>query len=182
MPIFPGRTACLRCFVETLPLPGSSPTCESAGVIAPIAHTIASIQTATALRILTGTLDPDGVHVVSYDAWSESFRRVAAGRPSTDCPVCAEKRYDCLNGAPLRTVTLCGRNAVQLIPGTRGDVNLAAISKTAAVFGPVQCNEFLLRCTAPPYELTLFKDGRAIVRGTEEASEARSVYSKMVGL
>ena len=98
------------------------------------------------------------------------------------CPVCSRQQFEYLNGNPLRTITLCGRNAVQLIPGVKGDIDFAQLSKSIEAFGPVQFNDFLLKCSAPPYELTLFKDGRAIVKGTEEAGLARSVYSKMVGL
>ena len=71
---------------------------------------------------------------------------------------------------------------MQLIPGVKGDIDFAELSKSIAAFGSVQFNDFLLKCSSPPYELTLFKDGRAIVKGTEEAGLARSVYSKMVGL
>jgi len=95
--------------------------------------------------------------------------------------VCSDRQYDYLDGNPLRTITLCGRNAVQLIPGVKGDIDFEEISKSIAAFGSVQFNDFLLKCTSPPYELTLFRDGRAIVKGTEEAATARSVYSKMVG-
>ena len=96
--------------------------------------------------------------------------------------VCSEEKFEYLDGNPLRTITLCGRNAVQLIPGVKGDIDFEALSKSISAFGSVQFNDFLLRCSSPPYELTLFKDGRAIVKGTEEAGTARSVYSKMVGL
>ena len=71
---------------------------------------------------------------------------------------------------------------MQLIPGVKGDIDFAELSKSIAAFGPVQFNDFLLKCSSPPYEVTLFKDGRAIVKGTEEPGLARSVYSKMVGL
>ena len=98
------------------------------------------------------------------------------------CPVCAEGRFDYLNGTPLRTVTLCGRNAVQLIPAVKTDLNFAEISKSLSASGGVQFNEFLLKCSTPPYEVTIFRDGRAIVRGTEEAGLARSVYSKLIGV
>jgi adenylyltransferase/sulfurtransferase len=182
MPIFPGSSPCLRCFVDALPAPGSSPTCDTAGVIAPITHIIASIQTADALKIITGHLGPQDVRLTSYDAWSGAFRRMDMGSPSAQCPVCAHRRYDYLNGNALRAVTLCGRNGVQLIPASRADLDFSSMAKSIALFGPVEFNEFLLQCSAPPYRLTLFKDGRAIIRGTEEASVARSLYSKMVGL
>jgi adenylyltransferase/sulfurtransferase len=96
--------------------------------------------------------------------------------------VCSEARFEYLDGTPLRTVTLCGRNAVQLIPAVKAELNLPELARSIHCVGNVQVNEFLLKCSAPPYEVTLFKDGRAIVRGTEEASVARSVYSKLIGV
>lgn len=183
MPVLPRMTPCLRCLLGNLPAPGTSPTCETAGVIAPITHAIASIQVGEALKFLTGNLDPAEVRLTSYEIWMHRFQRIEVGRESmATCPVCSGGKFEYLNGSPLRTVTLCGRNAVQLIPGVKGDINFAELSKSIAAFGPVQFNDFLLKCSYPPYEITLFKDGRAIVKGTEEAGLARSVYSKMVGL
>lgn len=183
MPVLPRRTACIRCLMGNLPAPGTSPTCETAGVIAPITHAVASIQIAEALKFLTGNLDEADVRLTSYEIWSQRFQRIDIGRDvMSTCPVCSEGRYEYLNGTPLRTITLCGRNAVQLIPGVKGDMDFGELSKSISAFGAVQFNDFLLKCVSPPYELTLFKDGRAIVKGTEEASLARSVYSKMVGL
>jgi len=183
MPILPGATPCLRCLLGNLPAPGTSATCETAGVIAPITHVIASIQVAEALKFLTGNLDAADIRLISYDIWSHRFQRIDVGDEAmATCLVCSTGRFEYLNGTPLRTVTLCGRNAVQLIPGVKGDINFAELSKSIAAFGPVQFNDFLLKCSCPPYELTLFKDGRAIVKGTEETGLARSVYSKMVGL
>jgi len=152
-------------------------------VIAPITHAIASIQVAEALKFLTGNLDPAQVRLTSYEIWMHRFQRIDIGRESmATCPVCSDGKFEYLNGSPLRTITLCGRNAVQLIPGVKGDINFTELSKSIAAFGPVQFNDFLLKCSSPPYEITLFKDGRAIVKGTEEPGLARSVYSKMVGL
>lgn len=183
MPVLPGTTPCLRCLLGTLPAPGTSPTCETAGVVAPITHIIASIQVAEALKFLTGNLDPESVRLTAYDVWSHRFQRIDVGKEAmAACPVCSAGKFEYLNGNPLRTITLCGRNAVQLIPGVKGEIDFAELSKSIAAFGPVQFNDFLLKCSSPPYEITLFKDGRAIVKGTEEPGLARSVYSKMVGL
>jgi len=182
MPVLPGATPCLRCLLGSLPAPGTSPTCETAGVIAPITHIIASMQVGEALKFLTGNLDAADVRLTAYDVWSHRFQRIEVGTDSmATCPLCSGGKYDYLDGTPLRTITLCGRNAVQLIPGTKGDIDFEELSKSIVAFGPVQFNDFLLRCSAPPYELTLFKDGRAIVKGTEEPAAARSIYSKMVG-
>jgi molybdopterin-synthase adenylyltransferase len=182
MPVIPKQSPCLRCLLGSLPAPGTSPTCDTAGVIASITHIVASIQTSEALKFICGKTQPEDLRLITYDVWGNNFRRIDVGRESmATCPVCAENRFEYLNGNPLRTVTLCGRNAVQLIPSVKGDLDLAALSKSIAAFGAVQFNEFLLKCSSPPYELTVFKDGRAIVKGTEEAALARSVYSKMIG-
>ena len=183
LPVLPGESPCLRCLMGGMPAPGTSATCETAGVIAPITHIIASMQVAAALKFLTGNLKAEDIRLTSYDAWSSKFQRIDIGTDMmAACPVCSGKKFEYLDGTPLRTISLCGRNAVQLIPGVKGDIDFARMSKSIAAFGPVQFNDFLLRCSAPPYELTLFKDGRAIVKGTEEAGLARSLYSKMVGL
>ena len=183
MPVLPGRTPCLRCLLGSMPAPGTSPTCETAGVVAPITHIIASIQVAEALKLITGSLDPHDVRLTAYDVWSHRFQRIDVGQDAmASCLVCSKGEFEYLDGSPLRTITLCGRNAVQLIPGVRGDINFEELSKSIAAFGSVQFNDFLLKCFAPPYELTLFRDGRAIVKGTDEAGTARSIYSKMVGL
>jgi molybdopterin-synthase adenylyltransferase len=183
MPIMPGRTPCLRCMMGSLPAPGTSPTCDTAGVIGPITHIVASMQVAESLKWICGSVEPSDFHVVTYDAWTQKFQRTRLGTEvMKSCPVCSERRYEYLEGTPLRTVTLCGRNAVQLIPGVKADLNLLELSKSLGVAGDVQVNDFLLKCSAPPYEITLFKDGRAIVRGTEEGSLARSVYSKLIGV
>ncbi len=182
MPVLPDW-ACLRCVIESLPPPGSSPTCDTAGVIAPITNAIASIEVAEAFRFLTGQLRVEDVRLISFDVWSGRFHSMKIPEEvRSQCPLCAEGQLDYLDAAPLRTISLCGRNAVQLIPAVAGELDLAEVGKSLEAFGTVQSNEFLVKCHNPPYELTLFRDGRAIVKGTEEASVARSVYSKMVGL
>ena len=182
MPIVPAKSPCLRCMIGSLPAPGSSPTCDTAGVIGPITHIIASIQVAEALKWITGTGETKDLQLITYDVWTHRFHRMSLGADvMKECPVCAEGRFDYLNGAPLRTVTLCGRNAVQLIPAIRSDLEFSQLSDAIGDSGIVQYNEFLLRWSSPPFELTLFKDGRAIVKGTEDPGTARSVYTKIVG-
>jgi len=182
MPIVPGKTPCLRCMIGSLPAPGSSPTCDSVGVIGPITHIIASIQVAEALKWITGSGETKNLALITYNAWAQRFHRSAPGSDlMKSCPVCSEGRLDYLNGSPLRTVTLCGRNAVQLIPAVKGDLDFSQLCDSIGNSGTVQFNEFLLRCSCPPFELTLFRDGRAIIKGTEDPGLARSVYTKIVG-
>ena len=183
MPIMPGKSPCLRCMLGSLPAPGTSPTCDTAGVIGSITHIVASIQVAEALKLVCRTVEPEDFCLLTYDVWTHAFKRIELGTDAmSSCPVCAEGRLDYLNGTPLRTVPLCGRNAVQLIPAVKTDLNFAEISKSLSASGGVQFNEFLLKCSTPPYEVTIFRDGRAIVRGTEEAGLARAVYSKLIGV
>ena len=182
MPIVPGKSPCLRCMIGSLPAPGTSPTCDSVGVIGPITHIVASMQVAEALKWITGTGEINDFALLTYDVWAQRFQRMAPGADlMKTCPVCSEGRYEYLEGTPLRTVMLCGRNAVQLIPAVKSDLDFTQLSETIGNSGTVEYNEFLLRCNSPPYELTLFRDGRAIVKGTEDPSLARSVYAKLVG-
>jgi len=182
MPIMPGKSPCLRCMLGSLPAPGTSPTCDTAGVIGSITHVVASIQVAEALKLICRAIEPPAFRLTTYDVWTHNFRSVELGTEvMASCPVCSEGRFEYLNGAPLRTITLCGRNAVQLIPSVKTDLNFSELSKSMPAKGEIQFNEFLLKCVAPPYEVTVFRDGRAIIRGTEEAALARSVYSKLIG-
>jgi len=182
MPIMPGKSPCLRCMLGSLPAPGTSPTCDTAGVIGSITHIIASIQVAEALKLICRSMEPSSFRLTTYDVWTHNFRSMELGTETmATCPVCSEGRFEYLNGTPLRTVTLCGRNAVQLIPSVKTDLNFDQVAKSIPVKGEVQFNDFLLRCFAPPYEVTVFRDGRAIIRGTEDPALARSVYSKLIG-
>lgn len=179
-PVLP-QGPCLRCIFEEIPPPGSAPTCDTEGVIAPITSMVASLEVALAMRVLTGDLTGRDVRVTTFDAWTFRFQTIRLDA-RTDCPLCVDGKTEFLISRSLETVTLCGRNAVQLIPRTRAELDLAEMERRLSVFGPVQSNEFLVRCSSPPYEMTLFRDGRAILKGTEEASVARSVYARMVGI
>ena len=182
VPVLPGGP-CLRCLMHTLPAAGSSPTCDTAGVIAPITGAIASIAVAHALRALTGQLENGDTRLVSVDIWSLKMQSLLLSKAlEEECPLCSGGHLDYLDSSAMRTISLCGRNAVQVIPSARAELDLLAMGKDLEMYGPVRSNDFLLKCSNPPYELTLFRDGRAIIKGTEEASVARSVYSKMIGL
>jgi adenylyltransferase/sulfurtransferase len=183
MPIVPGQTPCLKCMIGGLPAPGTSPTCETEGVIGPATHLIASIQAAEALKWISGDRRVEDLQLVTIDIWEQRFQKLALhSEVMRDCAVCNEGRFEYLDGEPLRTVVLCGRNAVQLIPSVKGDLDFAEVSRAVAGIGEIQHNEFLMKCSSPPFEMTLFKDGRAIIKGTEDAATARSFYSKIVSM
>ena len=180
--VLPGRTQCMRCFLEDEPPPGTSPTCDTAGVIAPIVHAVAAFQVAEALKILSGREDALTGEVLSLDVWRGRVDRFRPSRPRVECPACGRHELSYLVGdGASQTVTLCGRNAVQVRPSKTRALKLEEVAKRLRKLGSVRVNPFLLRAKLDGRELVLFKDGRAIVHGTVDPAEARSLYARFVG-
>jgi len=165
-----------------LPAPGTSPTCETAGVIAPITHIIGSMQVAEALKFLTGHLDRSDVRLIAYDVWSHRFQRIDVGTESmSTCPVCSKGTFEYLSGNPLRTITLCGRNAVQIARSGVGALNFVDLAERLKPAGDVAFNDFLLRFRVDGYDITVFRDARSIIRGTADPAVARGLYARYIG-
>jgi molybdopterin-synthase adenylyltransferase len=189
MTILPGETPCLRCVFEASPGPGEVGTCETAGVLGPAVGVIASFQAAEALKILAGKRDHVNRELFMLDLWDNTSRRVKiaplAGRKGA-CPCCALKTFDWLEGEQgTQTTTLCGRNAVQVTPRTGTKLDFGQLAANLKSTGPVTANKFLLKATLTDagegYEFTLFPDGRAIIKGTDDPDRARTLYAKYVG-
>jgi len=175
--IVPGRTACLRCIYPDPPS-GAQPTCETAGVLAPITATIAALQCADALKfIATGAVDAS---LTTIDIWSGEMRRLDPPARDPQCPCCAHRQFDWLDGARRAPISLCGRNAVQIHERSR-PIDLHDLAERLQPLAPVRSNEFALRVALDPYELTVFPDGRAIIKGTNDTGLARSLYARYVG-
>jgi molybdopterin/thiamine biosynthesis adenylyltransferase len=175
MPVVPGETACLRC-VYPAPPSGAQPTCETAGVLNVIISAVASVQVADALKILCGAkLTP---RITTIDLWNGGIRQIAAPDRDADCPCCGRREFPYLDESSRGPVTLCGRNAVQ-VEGS--PVDLAQLGARLRPLGDVRVNEFALRFVVPPHEMTIFADGRAIVKGTSDTGVARSLYAKYLG-
>lgn len=185
MPILPRDTPCLRCIWEQPPPPGASPTCDTVGVLGPLVQWVASMQAIEALKILMGQKDAIHRRLVSIDAWSGEQRELdmQSAYNDGDCPCCRHGRYEFLEQpAGGRTVSLCGRNSVQVSPPPQTaspDLDLIQRRLPAGV-RPVR-NEFLLRFEADGLQITLFPDGRAIVKGTADPAVARSTYARYIG-
>lgn len=177
MPVIPGRTACLRC-VYPDPPSSAQPTCETAGVLNVIVSAVASIQVADALRILTGA----DLHarITTLDLWKGGIRQIEAPRRDPECPACARREFPYLEGTRRPPESLCGRNAVQ-ISGEKRPIDLAKLQARLEPLGQVRVNQYALRFFTNPYELTVFPDGRAIVKGTSDTGIARSLYARYVG-
>ena len=186
MTILPGDTACLRCLMSEPPAAGSTPTCDTAGILAPIVGVIASIQALEALKILSGNRQAVSRALTVIDLWENRIRQIdlAKLRGSVDCPACGRGEFPWLTGerSPQAAV-LCGRNAVQLCPPAgQAPLDLERLAIKLAAVGTVSLNRYMLRLTVGLHRITLFPDGRAIVGGTDDISEARSVLARCVGM
>jgi adenylyltransferase/sulfurtransferase len=177
MPVEPPKSACLRCIYPDPP-GGVQPTCETAGVLGPITAVIASLQVAEALKILCGM--ELSRKITTVDVWSGEIRQVDQPGPSPDCPACGRREFPYLNGGWRAPVSLCGRDAVQIHERKR-PLDLDELAAQLAPLGLVRANEFALRFEAPPYLLTIFPDGRAIIKGTTDVGVARSLYARYIG-
>jgi adenylyltransferase/sulfurtransferase len=177
--VVPGRTACFRC-VYPDPPQGAQPTCETEGVLGAITATIASLQAGDALKMLA--LSPDTVSstLTTIDVWSGQIRQTAPPARDPDCPCCARREFPHLDGKHRAPISLCGRNAVQIHERSR-PLDLADLAARLRPLAPVRVNEFALRAAVDPYELTVFPDGRAIIRGTTDTGIARSIYARYIG-
>jgi adenylyltransferase/sulfurtransferase len=178
----PGVTPCLRCVFPEVPAAGSAPTCDTAGVIMPVISIVAAVQIAEALKLLTGSVENLHGGLMQFDVWRNEWRRISAGGRAADCPACALGRFESLEAeADDVAAVLCGRDAVQVSPRGAVSLDLEALAARLRAAGEVKSNEYLVRLRAGGYELTVFRDARAIVRGTDDPATARSVYARYVG-
>jgi len=179
MPVMPGRTACLRCIYPDPPA-GAQPTCDTAGVLNAITAAIAAMQIADAVKILSGRRERVIPRITRVDVWEGTIRQTAQPDRDPDCPACARRDFVHLKGGMRAPISLCGRNAVQIHVASR-PLNLNELKQRLAALGEVRANEFALRFARPPYEMTIFADGRAIIKGTTDPGVARSLYARYVG-
>lgn len=182
MTVIPGETPCLRCIFEEMPDAGSSPTCDTAGVIMPIISSISSIQVSEAIKVLVGDFDSLHRSLVQIDIWANDWRKIMLTRPNEDCVCCVQRRFEFLEaGSQEFSAVLCGRNAVQIAPPGRIDLDLAQLAAKLSALGEVKQNEYLVRFSVDGKEVTVFSDARAIIKGTDDVSVARSLYARYLG-
>jgi len=193
MTIRPGATACLACllradasddsaggFAQSAPAPRAEETCDTVGVLNSAAGVIASIEAAEATKLLVGAPANEFAKLLSYDVWSGRFQSVRVERNS-NCPTCVRGEFRYLEGQAQPHVTMCGRDSVQIHDRSR-NLDLAVLSgRLSAVAAEVRHNDFLLRFRVPPHEVTVFADGRAIIKGTRDPAVARSLYARYIG-
>ncbi len=179
MTIRPKHTACLAC-VFPAPPERLGDTCDTVGVIAPAVAWAAAIQVTETLKLLLGRFAELHGKLMSADIWENRFQEVRPRR-DTACRVCAVGEFKHLSGSSSSAGALCGRNAVQIRQSETRVLDLTALQRRLEPFGPVHGNNFLVRFELEPFELTVFRDGRAIVKGTDDPAVARGLYAKYIG-
>ncbi|MBI2682829.1 MAG: ThiF family adenylyltransferase [Acidobacteriales bacterium] len=179
MNILPGETACLSCLFPAAPQ-GTVETCDTAGILNSVVSLVASIEATEALKILVGARDAVRRTLISFDLWKNDHSEISAARPRSDCSTCQRREYPHLAGEGRPHITLCGRNSVQIHEQQR-PVSFAEMSQRLAPHGRVKHNEFVLKFWREEYEMTLFTDGRAIIKGTTDTAVARSLYARFIG-
>ncbi|MEH7547499.1 MULTISPECIES: thiazole biosynthesis adenylyltransferase ThiF [Bacillaceae] len=181
--IIPEKTPCFSCLLETVPLGGL--TCDTAGIISPAVTMVVSYQISEALKILVGDLDSLRNKLVSCDLWKNQFSAIKVDQlKKEDCPSCGEKpSYPYLSYEnQTKTAVLCGRDSVQIRPSFPIVRDLVALEKVLENQGrTVQRNPYLLSFSLDPYRLVVFKDGRVLVHGTKNLSEAKALYHRYLG-
>lgn len=183
MTIIPGKMPCLRCIFDEMPDAGSSPTCDTAGVIMPIIATVSATQVAEALKILVGDLDSLHRSLMQFDVWANDRQRIKLGEPNPDCKTCGHRKFEFLDAENADfTAVLCGRNAVQIAPSQKTTIDLAQLAEKLSPIAEVKQNEYLVRFMSGKNEITVFTDGRSIIKGTDDISVARSLYSRYIGI
>ena len=182
MAIVPGETPCLRCVFPGEQAAGPLATCETAGVLGAIVTMVAAVQWTEAVKILLGDREHLGRGLSTFDLWSNEYLLATGFERLPDCPCCVQRRFDYLAArATSQTTTLCGRNAVQVSPGRSLRLDLAELGRRLEAAGRVTTSPFLVRLLVDGRELTVFADGRAIVKGTADPAVARTLYARYVG-
>lgn len=181
MNILPGETACLRCAFPEMPLPGTTPTCDTAGILNGIVGAMSGIASTEALKILLKS-DQVSRSILWMDLWENTFERLELPR-QPDCPTCGAQQYEFLEAlSGSSSTSLCGRNAVQVRPGLKTRLDFATLAERLQPLAEVSFNDYLLRCNVDNYEITVFPDARAIIKGTDDEQVARSVYARYIGM
>ena len=177
--VLPDVTSCLACIFAESPY-GTFETCETAGILNSAVNLVASIEATEAIKLLVGARDKMRRSLLSFDVWTNERAEVQAAKPRPGCRACGERDFIHLAGKGRPHITLCGRNSVQIHERHR-PIDFAEMNRRLTPHGTVRHNDFVLRFWRDPYEMTLFPDGRAIIKGTTDTGVARSLYARFVG-
>jgi hypothetical protein len=183
MAIRPHHTPCFRCFLSDLPAPGSTPTCDTVGVLGTAATIVAAFQVTEALKLLTGQEEALRERLLYLDVWTSDMLQLKVAKQEEPCPACDLGQFKYLEAREGSWATsLCGRDAVQINMRRASQVSFPHLADRLRPVGQVAYNDHMLRLRVAPYELTVFADGRTIVKGCTDPALARTLYAKYVGL
>ena len=180
MTILPHETPCFRCISADMVKRGAILTCDTAGIIGPAPFIVGSLQTAEALKILVGAKESINRDLICIDVWDGTFTRFNISS-HTDCPACQD-RYEFLEGKfGIRTTSLCGQDAVQVLNPEIREISFKELAARLKEVGEVSYNEFTLSFRANNHMMVVFPNGRAIIKNTTDESLARGFYTKYIG-
>jgi len=178
------KKACIRCLYPGVPKAGSLPTCDTMGVLNTATVIMGSIETTEAIKILLGHYDNDestDSNLIVYDTWNHSFDTIAV-RKNEKCECCGNQNYEYIDSDEQEIITsLCGRNAIQITPADHIELSLKKIGEKLEKLGKVKCSDFIMIFSNDETEISLFRDGRAIIKGTNDEKVARSIYARYIG-
>ncbi len=179
--VLPEKTACLACIFPDSPR-GIVETCETSGILNSVVNLVASIAATEALKFLVEGVNAPQLRrtLLSFDLWTNEHAEIAAAKPRSGCRACGERDFVHLAGEGRPHITLCGRNSVQIHERQR-PIDFAEMNRRLQPHGVVRHNNFVLKFWHEPYEMTLFPDGRAIIKGTTDIAVARSLYARYIG-
>ncbi|MCL5036179.1 MAG: ThiF family adenylyltransferase [Chloroflexi bacterium] len=182
MVIIPGETPCYNCLVDGPPPPGLVPTCDTAGVLAPAIMATASVQVMEALKILSGEKEKISPFLTTMDLWENIINQYRI-RPREDCPSCSRNLRGYLKGDDyLKTTKLCGNQSFQVTSKSEGEIDLEDMAQKLGRLGKVKKNPYLIAFSPDDKRtITVFKEGRALIRGVSTEEEALSLYSQFIG-
>ena len=174
MTIVPGETACFRCLFPTPQPVGTMETCETAGVLAASVAMVAAIECAEVMKLLVWDRENLSGGLIALDVWTNDYLQAGGKLRDPDCHCCGQRRFAYLDAlVTSRTVSLCGRDAIQVSPGQPLKLDLADVGRRLEPTGPVTSNDYLVRCLVDGHDMTIFADGRAIIKGTTDLAVAR---------
>ena len=178
--IVPRVSACFRCFLPQLPPPGSLATCDTAGILNSVSTATASMQATEALKLLLGR-SPSGELLV-FDGWANDLERLRIARRA-DCPACVHGVTEFLGAKRGQVIAaLCGSKTISIDPVYTGEIDVAEIERRLRKLGPVKSLGSILVFRTGDATLTIFQDGRALIRGTDDPERARALYAKYIGM
>lgn len=179
--------ACLRCIFPEPPAPQDLPTCDTAGVLGPVASVVGNMQAIAAIKLLSGNEKAVADELLVFDLWNNRIKTIStAGARRSDCPTCSGRQFTFLESAQRElSARLCGRDAVQVRPsGGSARIHLPELAEKLTSAGlNVQASPFLVRFQLADggLSLTVFEDGRTLVQGTSDVARARSLVARYIG-